>query len=122
MGRRHRPESPDSAQGPQRHPQMAFSPDGKRLAGVLYSGFAKLWDMASGKETLTFTGFRGLGVQCMTFSPDGKRLACAGARSLRQGFGSYLSKYSSNPVRNWPLLNFGGSGKTGMSWKACLWN
>ncbi|MFM9960467.1 MAG: WD40 repeat domain-containing protein [Planctomycetaceae bacterium] len=37
----------------------------------------KLWDAASGQETLTLKGHTG-GVVSVTFTPDGKRLASAG--------------------------------------------
>jgi len=52
---------------------VAYSPDGKTLA----SGGGKtikLWDVATGKELVTFQGHT-LGVYAVAFSPDGKTLA-----------------------------------------------
>src|SRR4051794_14908780 len=51
---------------------VAFSPDGKTLA----SGGAsvKLWDVASGKNTVTLKGHTAA-VTSVAFSPDGKTLA-----------------------------------------------
>ena len=59
---------------------MAYSPDGKRLAGGLDRGTPtlKVWDAQTGQELLSLKGgssrdggFR----KCVAFSPDGKRLA-----------------------------------------------
>jgi WD40 repeat protein/serine/threonine protein kinase len=54
---------------------VAFSPDGKRLAGAsvnpMRSSMLKVWDAQTGQELLTLQG-TGWGV---AFSPDGKRLA-----------------------------------------------
>jgi WD40 repeat protein/serine/threonine protein kinase len=58
---------------------VAFSPDGKRLASDLKgppdpSAFAlKVWDAQTGQELLSLKGHKGP----LAFSPDGKRLACA---------------------------------------------
>ena len=63
---------------------VAFSPDGKTLAsgnsGSTTFGMIRLWDVASGKNTASFNGYRapfvGLsGIYCVVFSPDGKTLA-----------------------------------------------
>jgi WD40 repeat protein len=65
---------------------MAFSPDGARLAvasGVASEqgpsprkgwGEVRVWDIASAKELLTLKGHTNL-VKSVAFSPDGKRLA-----------------------------------------------
>jgi WD40 repeat protein len=55
---------------------LAFSPDSKRLA----TGDApiRVWDPATGEESLVLPGHTGGGVLAMTFSPDGKRLVSAG--------------------------------------------
>ena len=53
---------------------VAFSPDGTRLASVDWANAVKLWDVPSKKEqrTIRLTDFAGL-----AFSPDGTRLATA---------------------------------------------
>jgi sugar lactone lactonase YvrE/tRNA A-37 threonylcarbamoyl transferase component Bud32 len=48
---------------------VAFSPDGRRLASA--DGTVKVWDVATGQETLTLKGY------VVAFSPDGRRLASA---------------------------------------------
>ena len=55
---------------------VAFSPDGKRLASASEDGTVKLWDAATGQETLTLKGHTDI-VTSVAFSPDGKRLASA---------------------------------------------
>ncbi len=54
--------------------QVAFSPDGKKLAGGLGDGSVVLWELESGKEPRTLSGTRERA--CVAFSPDGKTLAC----------------------------------------------
>jgi WD40 repeat protein/serine/threonine protein kinase len=58
---------------------VAFSPDGKRLAGASRSGVT-VWDAQTGRELLALEGAVGV----VAFSPDGKRLA-APARSDQGG-------------------------------------
>jgi WD40 repeat protein len=55
---------------------LAFSPDGTRLAVGADAGFAKVYDAASGEESLSLdhTGV----VIAFAFSPDGARLATGG--------------------------------------------
>ena len=55
---------------------VAFSPDGKRLASWRIStrGEVKIWDAQTGQELTTFKGHTGP-VFSVAFSPDGKRLA-----------------------------------------------
>ena len=65
---------------------MAFSPDGKRLASASGDGTVKVWDAATGQETLTLKGHTGV-VSSVAFSPDGKRLASAGRRPDGEGVG-----------------------------------
>jgi WD40 repeat protein/tRNA A-37 threonylcarbamoyl transferase component Bud32 len=64
---------------------LAFSPDGKTLAGIVsQAGIApnlpqkfwevKTWDVSSGKPVRTFKGHLGV-VTCLAYHPDGKHLA-----------------------------------------------
>ena len=56
---------------------VAFSPDGTRLATTSGDKTAKIWDAKTGKELLTLKGHTD-GVIGLTFSPDGLRLATSG--------------------------------------------
>ncbi len=64
--------------------EVAFSPDGKRLAstsGDNKDRSIKLWDTSTGEELLTLQGHEdSLGLSPLSFSPDGKRLASADNR------------------------------------------
>jgi WD40 repeat protein len=55
---------------------VAFSPDGTRLASASRDQTVKLWDAATGQETLTLKGHSNM-VLSVLFSPDGTRLASA---------------------------------------------
>jgi WD40 repeat protein len=55
---------------------VAFSPDGRRLATGGDDQSVRLWDVATGKETLKFAGHEDT-IQALAFSADGKRLASA---------------------------------------------
>jgi WD40 repeat protein len=56
---------------------LAFSPDGRLLAGAVKDRSIRLWDPATGRETAHLTADVGY-VRSIAFSPDGARLAFAG--------------------------------------------
>ncbi len=55
---------------------VAFSADGSRLASASSDGTVKVWETATGHETLTLNGHTAT-VNSVAFSPDGSRLASA---------------------------------------------
>ena len=63
------------------HPRMvvgaAFTPDGNTLATGGEEGTAKLWDVATLRETATLKGHR-RSIHALDISPDGRRLATGG--------------------------------------------
>ncbi|MBE8965702.1 hypothetical protein IQ277_05445 [Nostocales cyanobacterium LEGE 12452] len=60
---------------------VALSPDGKLLATGDQHGQIHLWQMADGKNLLTFKGHEDF-IWTVTFSPDGKTLASGGHHGL----------------------------------------
>ncbi len=57
---------------------VAYSPDGQRLASGSDDHTVKVWDTATGLETITLMGHAG-SVECVAFSHDGHLLASASA-------------------------------------------
>src|SRR5262249_54025409 len=55
---------------------VAFSPDGQRIASASYDKTVRVWDAASGQETLALKGHTDH-VVGVVFSPDGGRIASA---------------------------------------------
>jgi WD40 repeat protein/tRNA A-37 threonylcarbamoyl transferase component Bud32 len=53
---------------------LAYSPDGKRLAGASYDRTVKVWDAQTGRQLFSLGGHKGY-VACVAYSPDGKLLA-----------------------------------------------
>jgi WD40 repeat protein len=56
---------------------MAFSPDGKHIAGGLADHTVRVWDATTGKEVRRFTDHQAP-VRGIAFSPDGKTIASCG--------------------------------------------
>ncbi len=56
---------------------VAFSSDGRLLATGGYDGAVRVWDVASGQETLTLPGHVGI-VNDVAFSPDGTTIVSVG--------------------------------------------
>jgi WD40 repeat protein len=62
---------------------LALSPDGKLLATGDHDGQIHLWQIADGKNLLTFKGHKGI-AWTVAFSPDGQTLASGGHDGLIQ--------------------------------------
>jgi WD40 repeat protein len=60
---------------------VAFSPDGRLLAGGSRSGNLKIWQVASGQALATVNAHQG-SVYGLAFSPDGRTLATVGEDHL----------------------------------------
>jgi eukaryotic-like serine/threonine-protein kinase len=60
---------------------LCFSPNGRRLASAGRDHTIRIWDVASGDETLTLRGELDI-VHGLAFSPDGRSLASAGTQGI----------------------------------------
>jgi WD40 repeat protein/tRNA A-37 threonylcarbamoyl transferase component Bud32 len=58
---------------------VAFSPNGGRIASLYGNGVLRLWDATSGEEKLAWEGHGKSAAARVAFSPDGRRLAAPGA-------------------------------------------
>ncbi|HLJ95397.1 MAG TPA: serine/threonine-protein kinase [Gemmataceae bacterium] len=76
---------------------LAFSPDGKRLAGASVGGEVHVWDTQTGQELLSLKDPYGPSAG-VAFSPDGKRLASAGKVWDAQSGQELLSLKGGGPV------------------------
>src|SRR5262249_36758621 len=59
---------------------LAFSPDGRRLAGACWDGVARVWDAQTGKELHALR--HADRVLSVAFSPDGRLLVSAGCDNV----------------------------------------
>lgn len=73
--------------------QLAFSQDGRLLAGANWDGTVTLWNVATGQREQTITDDRG-GVHTAVFSPDGATLATGSEDKTL-----HLLKLSANRIR-----------------------
>jgi WD40 repeat protein len=105
---------------------VAWSPDGKRLAGAGASNpngqnkAAKIWDAQTGKPLLTISGSNKVSV--VAWSPDGSRLAtgldnCEGPTIWDTATGKELVSFR-EPPNDWGLRNpwISECGTTGVAW------
>ena len=61
---------------------VAFSPDGRWLAGGSEDQTVRIFDVSTGVSIATLRGHRGI-VRCVVFGPDGRRVTSAGEDGVR---------------------------------------
>lgn len=76
--------------------EIAFSPDGSRLAATSWDTTVRIWNVATGEEEWLLTGHTGIS-RSPSFSPDGTRLATGGGDILNAAVDGDYS------VRIWDL-------------------
>jgi WD40 repeat protein len=87
--------------------RVAYSPDGKRLAGATQSQTVMVWDAQTGKELLSIAGGGGH----VVFSPDGKRLAGASRDQTVKVWDAQTSKELLSIAGGGGLVIFSPDGK-----------
>lgn len=107
---------------------VAFSPDGSKLASASRDGTAKIWDLANGRELLSYRGHRDTPVDPRTqanvlrladiaFSPDGKSIATVCENELHvwnAQTGETIAKIirKENPEKPFKALAFSPDGES----------
>ncbi|MHB8901723.1 MAG: HEAT repeat domain-containing protein, partial [Thermoguttaceae bacterium] len=81
---------------------LEFSPDGKQLATGGGAGIVKLWDVATGKVSMTLDLQNAELVRSIAFSPDGKTVAAASASSATLNGSIRLWDADTGTVRGLP--------------------
>jgi hypothetical protein len=91
---------------------VAFSPDGRRLAGGGQAHKVVVWELVTGQESLVLQGHHH-DVYALAFSPDGRRLASGGGKwNLDQGdqikiwdlaLGREVLDFKAHPAATWGL-------------------
>jgi hypothetical protein len=81
---------------------VAFSPDGKLLAGAGADGVFRVWNPATGQPAGSPLQ-AGSAVNAIAFSPNGKQLASAGADGIVKLWNTAAS-WPASPGVNWTIL------------------